>query len=95
MIKVVAQFYIKNQEIEKALTLVKELVFQTKKETGCVNINYELFQKQKSPVYIEVSEKWENQTVLDAHTQTHHFTDLVPKLQALTDRDRRTISWCR
>jgi quinol monooxygenase YgiN len=82
MIKVVAQFFIKNEEVEKALSLARELVLETRKETGCVS--YELCQSLKQDSHITFIEEWENQAVLDAHFQTPHFTDLVPKLLALT-----------
>jgi quinol monooxygenase YgiN len=85
MIKVIAQFHIKNAEVEKALALAKELVLQTKKETGC--LNYELFQNAEDTTQLIFIEEWENQAVLQSHFQTPHFTDLVPKLQALTTKD--------
>ena len=85
MIKVVAQFFIKDGEVEKALALAKELVLETKKEKGC--INYELFQSTQKDTQIAFLEEWENQAVLDVHFKTPHFTDLVPKIQALTNQE--------
>ena len=85
MIKVVAQFFIKDGEVEKALGLAKELVLETKKEKGC--LNYELFQSSQKDTQIAFIEEWENQAALDVHFKAPHFTDLVPKLQALTDQE--------
>jgi quinol monooxygenase YgiN len=85
MIKVVAQFFFRNEEVEKALTLGKELVLETRKEAGC--ISYELCQNVKEDSQIAFIEEWENQAALDAHFQTPHFTDLVPKLLALTEQE--------
>jgi len=85
MIKVVAQFFIRNGEMERALTLGKELVLETRKESGCVS--YELCQSLKNDTHIAFIEEWENQAALDAHFQTPHFTDLVPKLLALTAQE--------
>ncbi len=85
MIKVVAQFFIRNGEVEKALTLGKELVLETRKENGC--ISYELCQSMKNGTHIAFIEEWENQAALDTHFQTPHFMDLVPKLLALTEQE--------
>jgi len=85
MIKVVAQFFFKAEEVENALALAKDLVVETRKEKGCVS--YELCQNKENSKHVAVIEEWESQEVLDAHMQTPHFTDLVPKLQALTEQD--------
>jgi len=85
MIKVVAQFFIRNGEVEKALTLGKELVLKTRKENGC--ISYELCQSLKNNTHIAFIEEWEDQVVLDAHFQAPHFTDLVPKILELTEQE--------
>jgi len=85
MIKVVAQFFIRNGEVEKALTLAKELVLETRKENGCVS--YELCQSLKNDAHIAFIEEWENQAALDAHFQAPHFTGLVPKILELTEQD--------
>jgi quinol monooxygenase YgiN len=85
MIKVVAQFFIRNEEVEKALALGKELVLETQKETGC--ISYELCQSLKQDSHIAFIEEWENQAALDAHFQTPHFTDLVPRILELTEQE--------
>jgi quinol monooxygenase YgiN len=85
MIKVVAQFFIKSENIENALTLAKELVLETRKEKGC--ISYELFRNKEQNTHIAFIEEWESQSAVDEHFKTPHFVDLVPKLQALTDQD--------
>jgi quinol monooxygenase YgiN len=85
MIKVVAQFFIKNGEVEKALALAKELVLETRKEKGC--ISYELCQSLGKDTHIAFIEEWESQAALDVHFQAPHFVNLVPKLQALTEEE--------
>ena len=85
MIKVVAQFFFRNGEVEKALALARELVLETRKESGC--IRYELCQNQKKDTHVALLEEWESQTALDAHFRTPHFVHLVPKLQALTEQE--------
>jgi len=85
MIKVVAQFFIRNGEVEKALTLGRELVLETRKENGC--ISYELCQSLKNDGHIAFIEEWENQAALDTHFEAAHFMDLVPKLLELTEQD--------
>jgi len=85
MLKVVAQFFFRNKEVEKALTLARELVVETRKEKGC--IRYELCQNPEKETHIAFIEEWESQAALDAHFQTPHFVDLVPRIQALTERE--------
>lgn len=85
MIKVVAQFFFRNGEVEKALILAKALVVETRKEKGC--ISYELCQNPEKDTHMAFIEEWDSQAALDAHFQAPHFVDLIPKIQALTERD--------
>ena len=85
MIKVVAQFFIREDETDKALALARELVQATRPERGCVQ--YDICQNLENPTHIAFIEEWESQEDLDAHFQTPHFTNLLPKLQAITDRE--------
>jgi quinol monooxygenase YgiN len=85
MLKVVAQFFFRNGEVDKALALARALVVETVKEQGC--ISYELCQSTEKDTHVAFIEEWESQAALDAHFKTPHFVDLVPKIQALTERD--------
>ena len=91
MIKVVAQFFLKDGDVEKALELAEKLVAETRKESGCHQ--YDLFQNAERVTHITFIEEWENQAALDAHFQAPHFVELVPELQALTDREAVITSY--
>lgn len=78
MIRVVAKFNFKPEEKEKAMELCKELVDETRKETGCKG--YDLAQSAKDENQYVVLETWESQEVLDVHSASEHFTKIVPQL---------------
>jgi len=78
MIRVVAKFNFKPEEKEKAMVLCKELVDETRKETGCKG--YDLAQSANDENQYVVLETWENQEVLDVHSASEHFTRIVPQL---------------
>lgn len=78
MIRVVAKFDFKSEKKEKAMELCKELVNETRKETGCKG--YDLAQSAKDENQYVVLEIWESQEVLDVHSASEHFTKIVPQL---------------
>jgi quinol monooxygenase YgiN len=78
MIKVVARNNLKEGSKDDVLKLVDELIEKTRLEAGC--ISYELFQSQSDPNEITFIETWESAGALDAHTQTEHFTRIIPQL---------------
>lgn len=85
MIKVVAKSEFQVAQIEKVITLYKELVEETRKEEGC--ISYELFQDEINASIITVIETWENKASLEAHFKTVHFTRIVPQLRELKQQE--------
>ncbi|MGI6105412.1 MAG: putative quinol monooxygenase [Raoultibacter sp.] len=84
MIKIVANFYLKPENVEAAIELAKELVTETRQEKGCAQ--YDLAQSPESPEKIVVLESWETQADLDAHSASEHFTRIVPAIAAMCDQ---------
>jgi len=86
MIKVIADNFIKEENVEKALPLFEKLVAETRKENGC--ICYELYRDTKDTTHFVFDEQWESQAHLDAHFKTPHFTTIIPQVGALADPSR-------
>ena len=76
MLKIVAKSLIKDNEIENAINLYKELVKKTVQEEGC--ISYELFQDISNKNILVIVEEWENENYFEAHKNSEHFTQIVP-----------------
>jgi quinol monooxygenase YgiN len=57
---------------EKMHNLLKQLVVESRKESGC--IRYDLHQSLESSNVFVMYEIWLNQPALDSHTQSIHFT---------------------
>lgn len=81
MIRIVAEFQLKPEEKDHAMTLFKELIDATRKEKGCNG--YDLVGTNTDNNLLVLLEAWENQEALDSHNTTEHFTRLVPQLSAL------------
>ncbi|WP_304341631.1 putative quinol monooxygenase [Metaclostridioides mangenotii] len=82
MIKIIAKFFIKEDEFEKALQLCEKLVAKTRKEAGCVS--YEVYQDNNDKNQIVILEEWKSQEYLDKHSQANHFKFYVPQIVALS-----------
>ena len=78
MIKVVAENYIKEGCLEQFLELTKVIVEKTVAlDKGC--ISYSLCQDKANPLHCSMLEEWETQEDLDAHMESEHFKDIIPK----------------
>jgi len=82
MVRVVAQFFFQEGKADEALVLIKELVAETKKEAGC--ISYDAFTDMGDKNHVFIIECWESQEVLDIHSNSKHFTTLVPQIAAFS-----------
>lgn len=81
MITSTARDYIRPECVEEYYKLIFELIDRTREEKG--NISYTLYADQEHPGEHVLIEEWEDQTSLDAHFKTPHFTGIVPKIQKL------------
>jgi quinol monooxygenase YgiN len=78
MISIVAKFKVKKGEEEKFLSLAKKLATKSQAESGC--IEYALQKHTKETSTFCILEKWKNQSVIDEHNNSKHFTEIVPQL---------------
>ena len=81
MIKVVATFLFKPEDVDKAIAIAEELVTETRKEKGCAQ--YELARSNDTAGELVVLESWETQEDLDVHSASAHFTRIVPALAGM------------
>lgn len=78
MIKVIAKSIVKEDEIQKYLELVKSMVIETRKESGC--IVYELYQDVNNDKIFTIIEEWESLDALDLHKNSKHMSEIIPKI---------------
>jgi len=78
MIRVIAVFKIKRENIDNAVNLIAELVEETRKEEGC--IQYDAIQSQTESTKLVILENWKTQEDLDVHSASKHFMKLVPAI---------------
>lgn len=64
-----------------ALQTAKELVACSLKDAGCVA--YDVFESATRPDVLMICETWKDEASLTAHSNSAHFTTLVPKLESL------------
>jgi quinol monooxygenase YgiN len=83
MIHVIASMRVKEGAQEQILPIIKQLVAETVKETGCKR--YECTKDLRDNRHLLMLETWESQAHLDAHMQSAHFKALLPQIAALCD----------
>ena len=81
MIKVIAKFFVDQNKIDQFIKLSKELIENTRKESGC--IKYELFEDTTKNTIFSIIEEWENTQVLENHFNSKHFTKIIPQLELI------------
>ena len=80
MIKIIAKFSVKPEEVAEFITCIKPLIEGSNQEEGC--ISYALHQDIHTPHILTMIEEWKDQEAIDLHNQTEHFTTIVPQLSA-------------
>lgn len=78
MLILIAEDFIKIDKIQTVLPFYEELVTKTREEDGC--ISYELTHDLKDEGHFLFIEKWVDEEALKAHTESEHFTRLVPQI---------------
>jgi quinol monooxygenase YgiN len=81
MLKVVAKNYADLNQLDKILSLCRELVEITRGEKGC--ISYGVYHDVEHPELLTMIEEWKSREDLDAHLHAEHFTRIVPQLGKL------------
>lgn len=82
MLKLIAEDFIKPEHIKTVLPLYQELVAKTKSEPAC--LSYELYHDLRNPGHFIFIEEWPDEAALTTHTETEHFTRLVPAINHYT-----------
>ncbi|UXN05562.1 putative quinol monooxygenase [Bartonella sp. HY761] len=89
MLKVIAEFFIKEDAIDVVLPYFKQLVDETRKEPLCISYNLCIDQEDKSHfIFIE---QWPDKNALDIHSASEHFQKLVPLIDLHKKQDARII----
>ena len=83
MIKIVAKRTVRPDQIDRYLSLARELVEQSQAEEG--NVSYTLNQNRADPRTFTFLEVWRDQAAIDSHNASEHFTRLVPMLGELVE----------
>lgn len=80
-------FYTPNEgaNIDTIKAIADSLVALSRTDAGC--ISYDFFESTTTPGSYIIVETWENDSVLDIHSQAPHFVKYVPQLQALGSMD--------
>lgn len=69
---IVALFQFKENDIMDAIELLKKLVFETRKEEGC--LQYDLVEDIENKGYFFITELWESVEHHHQHNGTDHLT---------------------
>jgi quinol monooxygenase YgiN len=89
MIIVVAKSVVKEDMISLYKQETVKLIELTRKESGC--IAYDLCEDVNNPNILTFIEKWESQEHLDAHMNSEHFKEIVPKLKDMRESSELNI----
>ena len=71
MITIISDNIITQQKQQLFLSIVKQLVEESRKEKGC--ISYTLHQNTENPLHFCIMEQWEDENAIQQHNQTNHF----------------------
>ncbi|MDE5567708.1 MAG: antibiotic biosynthesis monooxygenase [Muribaculaceae bacterium] len=76
-------FYTLNEDADPAAakSAGDSLVAASRNDVGC--ISYDMYESVTTPRQFIIIETWENDSVLDIHSNAPHFKHFVPQLQAL------------
>lgn len=68
-------------DINEVKAIADSLVSASREDAGC--ISYDFLESTTTPGEYMIIETWENDSLLDIHSNAPHFTKYVPQLQAL------------
>jgi len=67
------------------MDLCKKLVEETLKEEGC--IEYGVYQELENSGILTMLEEWKDESSLDEHLKSNHFTEIFPLLSGFLERE--------
>jgi len=89
MIKIVAQFFVKEDSIENAIWLSRDVAEKSKKENGC--INYEVFQDDKKSGHLIMIEEWKSEEDLNMNVQSLHYINYISRITEIMENGKSFI----
>ena len=84
MVLLIAKNTVKQGKQQAFLELAKEMIVQTRKESGCISDDLVSVQNDSQQYYF--IEKYADMQALEAHLATMHFQTLVPQLAKLREK---------
>ncbi len=87
MITIISDNIITQQKQQLFLSIVKQLVEESRKEKGC--ISYTLHQNTENPLHFCIMEQWEDENAIQQHNQTNHFKTLVPQMKDCREKQTK------
>lgn len=81
MITIVAKNIIHPDKIEIFKEMAQPLIEGSQNESGC--LSYDLYQDIDQPEVLTFIESWVDRDAITAHTQTSHYTSIIPELTKL------------
>ncbi|HIH95233.1 TPA: antibiotic biosynthesis monooxygenase [Methanosarcina acetivorans] len=84
-IKVVAKNQVKPEKIQEFMDLCKKLVEESVKEEGC--IEYGVYQESENSGILTMLEEWKDESSLDEHLKSRHFTEIFPLLSGCLEKE--------
>jgi quinol monooxygenase YgiN len=85
LITIVAKTVVIESEVDKFMNLAKQLIIESKKESGC--IEYNLYQDINNKNVLTFIERWKDEEAIKLHNESAHFTSIVPKLGEMQVKD--------
>lgn len=85
MIKIIAENFVKKEYVGAFLDIASELSKESRKEAGC--ISYTLFEDTIDPTHLTFIEEWKDEEAIKIHNASAHFTELVPELGKLCNKE--------
>lgn len=81
MIKIVAKNHVKPECVQAFKDTARELIEKSRAEEG--NIFYTLNVSMSDPNTLVFIESWKDQSAIEFHNRTEHFTSTLPKLAVM------------
>lgn len=91
MIKIVADKYVMEENIKDFLSIVSELIIESKKESGC--ISYGIYEDVSDKTHLTFIEEWTDEDAIVRHTKSEHYTKFIPLLAPLCYKNGSIIKY--
>jgi len=85
MIEVITKMIAKKERVDDLISEFKKMVDASTNEQGC--LFYKMYQDEIDPTIIMVIEEWERRADFDAHCESVHFEQSVPKMLLCLQED--------